>query len=100
MTPEREAKLMEAKAALAADVKTWCERHDLTSVEVLALCAFVTGAAIANQDQRAITPARAMEIVRRNIEAGNAAAISEVMSANKSPAYPPPHTHPEGEADA
>lgn len=85
MTPAREKKLMEAKAALAGDLKAWCERFDLTSGEALALCAFVTGACVANQDQRNMSPAQAMEIVARNIEAGNAAAVAELQSVGGRP---------------
>ncbi|MEB3421895.1 hypothetical protein ACFSDD_09150 [Salipiger marinus] len=78
----REKRLMEAKTALARDMQAWCERFDLSQVEALALCAHITGAAIAMQDQRIMTPEKAMEIVSRNIEAGNAAAVSVVASAD------------------
>ena len=82
MTPEREKKLMQAKDAIAGEMKGWCDRFDLTAPELLALCAYMTGACIANQDQRTMTSEKAMEIVSRNIEVGNASAISEVLSAS------------------
>ena len=82
---KRGAKLMKAKAALAQGMKEWCEKFDLTSDEALALCAFITGAAIANQDQRVMTPNMAMDIVIKNLEAGNQAAIAELFSAGGTP---------------
>ena len=78
MTPEREKKLMRAKKALAGDMRKWCDKYDLTDREALALCAYVTGAAIAMQDQRITTSKLAMEIVLRNIEAGNASVIDQL----------------------
>lgn len=81
ISAEREAKLMRAKAALAGDMKKWCDEYDLTSSELLSLCAYMTGACIANQDQRTMTRERAMDVVIKNIEAGNAAVIAELMFA-------------------
>lgn len=81
MPNNREQQLMEAKADMVLQLKAWCERHNLTASEVLALLAFMTGAAIAHQDQRKMTPANAMEVVSANIEAGNAAAIASVAAA-------------------
>jgi hypothetical protein len=43
----------------------------LTSLELLAVAANMIGKLVALQDQRAVTPAMAMEIVARNIENGN-----------------------------
>lgn len=80
MTPEREAKLMKAKAALAGELQAWADRFELSAQEVLALCAYMTGAAVAMQDQRSMTRDRAMEVVIRNIEAGNATVIQELLS--------------------
>ncbi len=75
----REKKLMEAKADLAGQMKVWCDKHALTSDEALALCAYMTGAAIANQDQRSMTRDMAMQIVIANIEAGNQRVIDELL---------------------
>jgi hypothetical protein len=44
---------------------------NLSSVEMLALAAHFTGQLIALQDQRTMTPQRAMSIVANNIELGN-----------------------------
>ena len=76
--PEREKKLMEAKAALSAELRKWCDECGLTARDALALCAYMTGVAIAMQDQRTTTPELVMEIVDRNIEAGNAAVIAQL----------------------
>jgi len=81
ITREREARLMEAKADLAGQMKVWCDRHALTSDEALALCAYMTGAAIAYQDQRKMTKELVWRVIADNIEAGNQAAMAEVMSA-------------------
>ena len=60
-------------------------RGDVSAPELLALLAHTTGACIAYQDQRAMTAEQAMELVFRNIEAGNAEALAEVMSAGGLP---------------
>lgn len=77
---EREKRLAEAKADLAGQMKAWCDRHDLSSADALALCAYITGAAVAQQDQRVMTPEMALQIVIANIEAGNQMVISELMN--------------------
>lgn len=76
---DREKRLMEAKADLAGQMKAWCDRHNLTSAEALALCAYITGAAIAQQDQRAMTGEMALQIVMANIEAGNQSVIADLI---------------------
>lgn len=47
----------------------------LDAMEMLALAAHLCGQLVAIQDQRKVTPAMAMEVVRLNIEAGNAEAV-------------------------
>ena len=42
---------------------------------LLAVAAYAVGQLVAMQDQRRMTPSMAMEIVARNIEAGNAHAL-------------------------
>lgn len=51
---------------------------DLTGEEMLAILSQVLGQLIALQDQRTMTPDRAMSIVAVNIEAGNASALAEL----------------------
>lgn len=77
---EHEKKLMEAKADLAGQMGVWCDKHNLTKADALALCAYMTGAAIANQDQRIMTGDMAMQIVIANIEAGNKMVIDELIN--------------------
>lgn len=43
----------------------------VTALEMLAIASNMVGKLIAMQDQRTVTPDMAMEIVSRNIEAGN-----------------------------
>lgn len=78
---DREKKLMEAKAAIAREMSRICDQHGLSAVEALALCAYMTGSAIAMQDQRTMTSAKAMQIVSLNLQAGNKAAMEQVLSA-------------------
>lgn len=80
-SPERERRLAAAKNEIAAFMKGKCDELGLTADEVLAMTAFMTGVAIANQDQRRMTPTMAIELVQQNIEAGNAAAMQELLSA-------------------
>jgi hypothetical protein len=53
----------------------------LRADELLAMAAYVVGQLIALQDQRKMTPAMAMELVAKNIEAGNQHTLTEVLSA-------------------
>lgn len=76
---DREKRLMEAKSDLAGQMKAWCDRHNLTPDEALALCAYMTGTAIALQDQRTMSGEMAMKIVVANIEAGNQTVIAELL---------------------
>lgn len=47
------------------------EAADMDAIEILAIAAYTVGQLIALQDQRTVTPAMAMDIVAKNIEAGN-----------------------------
>jgi hypothetical protein len=51
------------------------EAADVDALEILAIAAYTVGQLVALQDQRTVTPKLAMEIVARNIEAGNAHVI-------------------------
>lgn len=53
----------------------------LDGKEMLAMAAHLVGQVIAFQDQRAITPALAMQIVAKNIERGNIEVMEKLMSA-------------------
>lgn len=49
----------------------------LDALEMMALAAYTTGQIMAMQDARKWTPALAMEVVAKNLEAGNAQAITD-----------------------
>ncbi len=53
---------------------------ELSPEEWLATFAWITGAMIAVQDQRKMTPALAMQVVSQNMESGNAQAMAGVVS--------------------
>ena len=55
-------------------------RHaaEVSAVELLAIAANMLGKMIALQDQRTMTRERALEIVLKNIEAGNQQAIDDL----------------------
>jgi hypothetical protein len=58
------------------------KRHPwLTLPEMLAVASNFVGKLMAHQDQRTMTPERAIEIVRANIEAGNKQAVDELRNA-------------------
>jgi hypothetical protein len=63
------------------DLNALLAKHadEMTAEEMLAVAANLVGKLIALQDQRTMTPDRAMAIVARNIEIGNAQAIETVM---------------------
>ena len=79
MDRAREIRLEKFRSRLVAEMKKIADREGLSSEEVLALCAHTTGAAIALQDQRTITPERTMEIVKANIEIGNREAVRVML---------------------
>jgi len=51
----------------------------MSAEEILAVAANMVGKLMAMQDQRTMTRERALEIVIKNIETGNAQAIEQVM---------------------
>jgi hypothetical protein len=62
-------------AAMQAHVGT------LRADELLAIAAHVVGQLIAFQDQRAMTPEMAMDLVQKNIAQGNAEAVGSLLHA-------------------
>jgi len=61
------------------DLCEFVRKHaDLTSLELLAVAANMVGKLIALQDQRAISPSLAMELVAKNIEHGNKQVIDQL----------------------
>lgn len=56
---------------LAALFKEMADQHGLTSLELLAVAANAVGKLIAMQDQRHVSPDRAMRIVANNMQVGN-----------------------------
>jgi len=65
------------KDDLAAVLKKHGEH--LSPQEILAIAAQVVGMIVALQDQRTMTPDMAMELVARNIQSGNKAAIEQSL---------------------
>ena len=53
---------------------------EMKGEEILALTAQMVGQVLALQDQLTMTPERAMLIIQRNIEMGNAGVIDELMN--------------------
>lgn len=67
------------------DMKAVIGRHEhLSASAMLAVASQFVGNLIALQDQTKVTPKMAMELVARNIEIGNAAAIEGVMNSEGS----------------
>lgn len=73
---EREARLMAVREKLMTSIKAEIDAESVTPAELLALLSHTVGACIAMQDQRRMTGNMAMEIVAKNIEAGNAEVCS------------------------
>ena len=85
MTPTKKVKLS-AQAVAVRDELIALMRAKMTTMdaaEILAVVAYIVGQLIALQDQRKITPARALALVSYNIEAGNADAIAEAFKGAK-----------------
>jgi len=68
-----------AMEAFRSDLLALMNKHAgaLDASDMLALAAYTTGQIIAMQDSRKWTPEMALEVVSRNIEAGNAQAIGD-----------------------
>ncbi|TIV36362.1 MAG: hypothetical protein E5V91_22815 [Mesorhizobium sp.] len=66
------------EAFLAAIRKT---ASDMPAEEILAVTCVLVGQLIAMQDQRRFTPAAVMQLVSRNIEAGNQRVIADLLKA-------------------
>lgn len=68
-----------AHEAFRNDLIATLNKHagELDASDMMALAAYTTGQIMAMQDARKWTPAMALEVVARNIELGNAQAISE-----------------------
>ena len=50
----------------------------LSAIELLAVASNMLGKLVAMQDQRAVSPAMAMEVVARNIESGNQQVLAQL----------------------
>lgn len=85
MDKATEQRLIAVRARLMAAVQCELAKGEITSMEMLAVLAHTTGACIALQDQRRVTPELAMDVVAKNIEAGNRDAMAEVSSAGGKP---------------
>lgn len=67
-------------AAFREDLVAVLRKHEhLSAVEMLAVASIFVGQLIALQDQRTMTPAKAMRIVAANIEIGNSGAIETLL---------------------
>jgi hypothetical protein len=68
------------------DIVALVRKHaeNLSSVEMLAIAANMLGKLVAMQDQRALTPAMAMEIVAQNVEEGNRQVLAQIQQSRGS----------------
>lgn len=85
MDPAKQARLKAVRDRVIEAAKAELKNGDVTALELLAVLAHATGACIAMQDQRKITRELALEVVSKNLEAGNLEAISELMSVGGRP---------------
>jgi hypothetical protein len=58
--------------------------HSLSAIELLAVAANMIGKLVAMQDQRTITPDKAMRVVAENLEHGNQQVLKELTSSRGS----------------
>jgi hypothetical protein len=72
--PEHEVAYQE----LVALIQRLTVQHNLSSVDLLAVAANMLGKIVALQDQRAMTPDQAMDIVIANLQIGNDQAIKNL----------------------
>ena len=81
-TRAEEKRLLRFKHRIMEAVRIELERGDVSGPDLLAILAHSTGACIAYQDQQTMTPDQAMDLVLKNIQAGNFEALSEVLKAD------------------
>lgn len=67
-----------------ADICRLVSTHakSVSALELLAIASNMVGKMVAMQDQRSVTQAIAMEIVAKNIEAGNEQVLAQLASAS------------------
>ncbi len=78
MDKVKEKRIEAARNRILEAANKEIKKGEMTSMEILAVMAYSTGSCIALQDQRKVTPELALEIVAKNIEAGNRVAIQEL----------------------
>lgn len=70
--PEHEVMYQDLAALLSK------HKGKVSSLEMLAIAANMTGKIVAMQDQRTVTPQDAVDVVSKNMELGNAQVIAEL----------------------
>ncbi len=81
-TPMKVVEPSAAQAAARDDMIAVLRRHEhLRPDELLAVSSYFVGQLLALQDQRTMTPEAAMDLIKGNIEAGNAQAIQQALGA-------------------
>lgn len=81
---ERIIKASDLHEALKLDVGQILSKYsDMPSEEILAIVSIIVGMVLALQDQRTMTRERALQIVMRNIEVGNARMIEQSLGNTK-----------------
>jgi hypothetical protein len=65
-------------------VKRYEREHNMTQMEVLAILSCTVGQVLAMQDQTKVTAAMGLQVISRNIEAGNSQVIDELMNSKGS----------------
>lgn len=82
MDPKTEKRLADVRNRLLRSVRTELQRGDISADELLSVLSHTVGQCIAMQDQRKVTPEQALKLVWDNIEAGNKAALSDLLEAD------------------
>ena len=77
----KKATVSQEHKSVYKDLAALIARHaeGMTALEVLVIAGNIVGKLVAMQDQRTVTPTMAMEIVLKNIEAGNAEALAIIL---------------------
>jgi hypothetical protein len=73
------ARMSGAREELLAAFSVVMGKHNISDIECMCLLSHILGQVLAMQDQRAISSEQALEVVQRNIEAGNRDAIRGIM---------------------
>jgi hypothetical protein len=85
MTPEQLKRYTAVRGRILEAMQLELKKGEVSALELLAILAHTTGACIAYQDQRKVTRESALDLVAKNLEAGNTDAMFTLLNVGGTP---------------